>query len=227
MRRTTDKPKPRLSRSERREVIRGDLVEAAATLFSSQGFIGTTVDQIAEAAGVTTGAVYSNFSGKEELLFAALDLHTFAADLTPFLDDLSSPAEQLGAFLVQLSRSSTTKEWQQLERLEHELLQLARHDPRARDLIRQADRQKRSNFAAWLLLEEQRGRLRLVRPADETAAFVLALLRDLAQQHARDPKEVPTDVFFHAFDCLLGDRTPETRRKARRSSDRQAKAVPK
>jgi AcrR family transcriptional regulator len=195
---------PRISRNDRREAIRSRLIASAASLFSSQGFVATTVDEIAAAAGVTTGAVYSNFKGKEELLFAALDSHAVAADLAPFLDDTLSPAEQLGAFLHQLTRSASTGAWRSLERLEYEVLLLAQNDSRAMDLIRQADRQKRSNFAAWLRGEEERGRLRLERPADEMAAFVLCLIRDLAQQHARDPKKVPIRFFTHAFETLLG-----------------------
>jgi AcrR family transcriptional regulator len=194
----------RLSRTARRDAIRRDLVEAAASLFASQGFRATTVDQVAEAAGVTTGAVYSNFSGKEDLLFAALESHAVAADLAPFLDESLSPAQQLGAFLMELTRSAATEPWQRLDRLEHELLQLARHDIRARDLIRDADRQKRANFAAWLRLEAERGRVSLLRPAEELAMSVLALLRDLAQQHQRDPNEVPVSAFAGAFESIIG-----------------------
>jgi AcrR family transcriptional regulator len=193
-----------VSRADRRAAIRRDLVASASALFSSQGFLATTVDQIATAAGVTTGAVYSNFKSKEELLFAALDAHAFRADLEPFLDDSLSPAEQLGAFLLGLTRSASTTAWRDLESLERELLVLAQHDDRARELIREADRQKRSTFAAWLKAEEARGRLRLEWPAEEMAAFVLSLIRDLAQQHARDPRDVPTRYFVDAFEALIG-----------------------
>jgi AcrR family transcriptional regulator len=204
MRQLTSVVRPRISRADRREAIRRDLVASASALFSTQGFVATTVDQIAAAAGVTTGAVYSNFKSKEELLFAALDTHAFKADLEPFLDDSLSPAEQLGAFLLRLTRSASTTAWRELERLERELLVLAQHDQRARELIRQADRQKRSTFAAWLKKEEERGRLRLERPAEEVATFVLCLIRDLAQQHARDPKGVPAHYFVDAFEALIG-----------------------
>jgi AcrR family transcriptional regulator len=204
----------RATRAERRLSIRAALVAAAAELFATQGFRTTTVDQIAEAAGVTTGAVYSNFGGKEDLLFAALESHSVMADLAPFLDDSLSPAQQLGAFVARLTTSAASGPWQTLERLEHELVQLAVHDERARQLIRDADRQKRANFAEWLRTEEARGRVRLALPEEEVAAFIVALIRDLSQQHARDSSQVPTRFFADAFELLLGTGTS---RKEKRS----------
>ncbi|MEV0169675.1 TetR/AcrR family transcriptional regulator [Streptomyces sp. NPDC050803] len=56
----------------RREATRQKLYEAAVTLIAEQGFSATTVDEIAERAGVAKGTVYYNFASKsvlfEELL---------------------------------------------------------------------------------------------------------------------------------------------------------------
>ena len=58
--------------STRREATRQKLYEAAVTLIAEQGFSATTVDEIAERAGVAKGTVYYNFASKsvlfEELL---------------------------------------------------------------------------------------------------------------------------------------------------------------
>lgn len=43
------------------------LFQAAVTLIAEQGFSATTVDEIAERAGVAKGTVYYNFSSKSEL----------------------------------------------------------------------------------------------------------------------------------------------------------------
>ncbi|MBT2504641.1 TetR/AcrR family transcriptional regulator [Streptomyces sp. ISL-98] len=51
----------------RRETTRQKLYEAAVTLIAEQGFSSTTVDQIAERAGVAKGTVYYNFKSKTEL----------------------------------------------------------------------------------------------------------------------------------------------------------------
>jgi AcrR family transcriptional regulator len=59
----------RLSRIERREKTRQDLLTAAEACFVTRGFHATSVDQVAERAGYTKGAVYSNFASKEDLFF--------------------------------------------------------------------------------------------------------------------------------------------------------------
>lgn len=49
------------------------ILSAALDLFVSRGFEGTTVDAIAEAAGVTKGAIYFHFETKDDVLVALLD----------------------------------------------------------------------------------------------------------------------------------------------------------
>lgn len=53
--------------STRRRATRAKLYEAAVTLIAEQGFSATTVDEIAERAGVAKGTVYYNFKSKTEL----------------------------------------------------------------------------------------------------------------------------------------------------------------
>jgi AcrR family transcriptional regulator len=63
----------RLSRVERREQTRQELVTAAEACFVSRGFHASSVDEVAERAGYTKGAVYSNFASKEDLFFAVYE----------------------------------------------------------------------------------------------------------------------------------------------------------
>src|SRR6185436_19462753 len=79
----------RLSRAERREQTRDDLIAAADRLFVEGGFHATSLDQIAAAAGYTKGAVYSNFASKEDLFFAVYERRADAveAQITDVLDD--------------------------------------------------------------------------------------------------------------------------------------------
>ena len=51
--------------------IRERLVEAATAVFAERGYDGARVGDIARRAGLTTGAIYSNFTGKAQLLAAA------------------------------------------------------------------------------------------------------------------------------------------------------------
>ena len=65
--------KHRLTRSESRQLTRVKLVEAAERVFVRIGFDATSVEQIAEAAGFSRGAFYSNFKSKDEILLELLD----------------------------------------------------------------------------------------------------------------------------------------------------------
>src|SRR4051812_47365244 len=69
-----------LSRAERREQTRGDLIAAADRAFVEGGFHATSLDQIAAAAGYTKGAVYSNFASKEDLFFAVYEQRAEVAE---------------------------------------------------------------------------------------------------------------------------------------------------
>jgi AcrR family transcriptional regulator len=55
------------SSSTRRRATRTKLYEAAVTLIAEKGFSSTTVDEIADRAGVAKGTVYYNFASKTEL----------------------------------------------------------------------------------------------------------------------------------------------------------------
>ena len=65
----------RLTRPEKKERTRADLLAAARTVFLRRGFHGASLGEIAEEAGYTKGAVYSNFTGKDDLFLALLDEH--------------------------------------------------------------------------------------------------------------------------------------------------------
>jgi AcrR family transcriptional regulator len=65
----------RLTRQERSEQTRAELVEAARKTFLRNGFHGASLDDISLEAGYTTGAVYSRFGGKDALFLAVLDDH--------------------------------------------------------------------------------------------------------------------------------------------------------
>ena len=61
------------SREEKKADTRRGLIDAAARVFARRGFNGASVDEIAAEGGVTTGALYWHFSGKDELFLAVAD----------------------------------------------------------------------------------------------------------------------------------------------------------
>jgi len=71
-------PRGEFDRSERRARTRAQLLEAAARVYARRGFESATLDEVAEEAGFTKGAVYDHFGSKENLLFALLDEHLSA-----------------------------------------------------------------------------------------------------------------------------------------------------
>jgi AcrR family transcriptional regulator len=66
------KPRPRLTRAEAKARTRAELLDAAAEVFARKGYVGASVEEIAEEAGFSTGALYSNFSSKQDLFLALL-----------------------------------------------------------------------------------------------------------------------------------------------------------
>jgi AcrR family transcriptional regulator len=69
---TTD-PNRRLTRDEARRRTRERLLDAAADVFKRLGYHGASLEAVAEAAGYTKGAVYSNFDTKADLFMALID----------------------------------------------------------------------------------------------------------------------------------------------------------
>ena len=62
-----------MSRLEKQQRTRVALLRSASKLFCRHGLEGTSIDEVAEAAGYTKGAFYANFKSKEELFLVMLD----------------------------------------------------------------------------------------------------------------------------------------------------------
>ncbi|MBO2452207.1 TetR/AcrR family transcriptional regulator [Actinomadura barringtoniae] len=75
-------------RQERREHTRSALLGAAQQLWAERGIHGASLDDVAAAAGLTKGAVYSNFAGKTDLLLALLERYTHDRIGTEVCDEL-------------------------------------------------------------------------------------------------------------------------------------------
>ncbi|MCW2545072.1 MAG: TetR family transcriptional regulator [Frankiales bacterium] len=114
------------TRAEQKAGTRARLLDAAALLVATRGVEGATVEAIAAAAGVTTGALYSSFAGKGELLQALVtERHTDLSGLP-----LSALAEDLGQRVADLL-SATLVDAQLL----NELLAAASRDAGLRALL--------------------------------------------------------------------------------------------
>lgn len=104
---------PRLTQAERKRQTRAALIAAARAVVARRGMQAATHEEIATEAGLTIGAIYSNFEGKADLMAALMD------DVAA-----SSP--------VQLEEKASIREC--LEALGRRLIQRADDDPAAVDL---------------------------------------------------------------------------------------------
>lgn len=73
--RTSVRPS-RLTRVEKKAETRREVLDAAGRVFLRKGFFAASLDEVAEEAGFSKGAVYSNFADKEDLLLALVEDRT-------------------------------------------------------------------------------------------------------------------------------------------------------
>ncbi len=81
---------------------REEILAAAEEVFDAHGYTGTTVDAVAEAAGIAKGSVYNYFRNKRELFYEVF-AHVVGgaeADISPTLKDLKLPAAEKLAGLL-------------------------------------------------------------------------------------------------------------------------------
>jgi AcrR family transcriptional regulator len=60
-----------MGKQPKSEITRRHILQSAATLFNTKGYAGTSMADITAATGLSKGAVYANFTSKEELAVAA------------------------------------------------------------------------------------------------------------------------------------------------------------
>lgn len=60
--------------AERSEATRGELIRVARELFAEPGYAATSIDDIADRAGVTKGALYHHFRNKRDLFQAVFEV---------------------------------------------------------------------------------------------------------------------------------------------------------
>jgi AcrR family transcriptional regulator len=83
----------RPTRAEKQIQTRAQLIDAGAHVFARRGFQAATVEEIAEHAGYSHGAVYSNFSGKEGLF-----LEVFERYMSQRIEEVAQASDVEGSF---------------------------------------------------------------------------------------------------------------------------------
>jgi AcrR family transcriptional regulator len=205
-----------MTRDERREQTREQLLEAAGRVFARRGFHGASVDEVAEEAGYTTGALYSNFAGKEDLFLSLLE--RFAARQLEEVVDAAAEGSTVGARARHGAAS-----WMAFLEREPEMVPLfmefwgyAVRTPELRPRFAEQRARVREIVAGLI---EQGGRdldLRFTVAPAQLAIAVEALADGLALQKLSDPDSVPDELFGTVLAALLDGATRPSPRSGRK-----------
>lgn len=147
------------------------ILEAAKTLFLSNGYDGSSMDAIAAEAGVSKLTVYSHFTDKERLFVAAVESKC-AEQLPELLFELSDEIPIDSALLAigrGFNRLINSRESVELHRV---MVSLAAQDPKLSRMFYEAGPQRVLNEMEHLLRQaDARGKLRVADPQSAADQF--------------------------------------------------------
>jgi AcrR family transcriptional regulator len=193
----------RLTREEKKARTRAQLIDAAATVFARRGFVAASLDEVADEAGLTKGAVYSNFDSKEELFQAVIDerlnepMLRRAADIgvTGNISERAMEGARLFVDIAQQERELF------LLALEHNIY-VARHPEHAAAFTTRY-REQLATVADLITEHSEKWGLALPLPADQMAIAAEALAQGMALQRLADPDSVPDDLLGRLYALLF------------------------
>lgn len=186
----------RMTRVASQARTRTRLVDTAQELFLRDGYVATSLERVAEAAGYSKGAVYSNFAGKDELCLAVIDrlLSQRGGELLAVAGTGGGLDGMLDAFERWLESVVGDEGWSSLVL---EVAAQARHDAGLRRAVAERVGAIRAALALVIAAATADTGLELPLPPDEVATTVLGAGLGLALQRAFDPA-VPARVLGDA-----------------------------
>lgn len=192
---------PRLSRKEKQEVTRQAILRSAATLFATQGVAATSVEAIARHAGLTQGAIYSNFASKSDLWWAIADQSSHLVPVDEHLRGDASLREELGnvgrsvwTVLQETSRSEIL--------LAQEFDLFLMRNPRERAKYTRTMRTGHRELADLLTRIAARRREPLPMPADRLASAINTVLEGLLHNYMLDARSVDEELCVATLSAL-------------------------
>jgi AcrR family transcriptional regulator len=203
----------RLTRVERKEQTRRDVLEAARAVFLTRGFHVASLDEIAEEAGYTKGAVYSNFESKDDLFLAVLDIH-FERRMRGYTD-AALDEETFDGAIRAVARLMF--DWDRREpRWAPLLLEFWSHASR-REPLRGAVVQRRERFldAVAALIQELvvRHGVELAISAKDTARASGGLMRGMGVEWLLEPSTASRELFEEMHAALIRGLTRHPKRR--------------
>lgn len=165
----------RWTRERRLEHTRGLLLDAAEEIFARKGLSGAALEDIADAAGYTRGAIYSHFGAKEELFLAVTDRQR-----QRFLDGFAEIIQSFSR-LGDIDIDELATRWSQASSdpnraaLNYELTLFLLRSPAARDRLAAQRLETIRSLAEFIAKNVARLGASLAMPADELARVILAV----------------------------------------------------
>ncbi len=192
----------KLGRQARKELTRRLLIDAAAAVFARRGFDAASLDEVADAAGFTKGAVYSNFSSKTDLIMALIERRTAEQAVTAAR---ALAGATLGEAIARLESAAehgapSGVDWL---RLMSEFWHYAMRDERARKALAEAYERARTLSARMIAEKYAEAGTKPPMPPRDLAILVEAIGIGIGFQAALDPAAVPGTLQGEATRRLL------------------------
>lgn len=195
-------------KGDKRERTRAALLEAARQLIREKGYERTTMEGVAERAGMTTGAIYGNFKNRDEL-FVALG-HAYWPAIKPDIAAGATFAEAMQAIARATLAAVDDRKLVAVGRLTG--LAYTLQSAALRSRVREVTKASYDAGAEWL-----RGfdATELPMPAEQLVRVIHCLIEGLVMQRILTPELCPDEVFFAAFNALTRRPSPKTARSKR------------
>ncbi|MFE1176599.1 TetR/AcrR family transcriptional regulator [Streptomyces sp. NPDC058773] len=194
----------RLSRAEAKARTRSLLLDAAARVFARKGFTGASVEEIAEAAGFSIGALYSNFGNKEALFLELLaDRQTdriaeAAQALERHPSGTGEAAAELGRLLIDVADKDID-----FAPLQAEFWLYAVRNPQVLDTMAANLRTPRRALEQVISTSLAQRNAPTEVSTEAVATVVAALFTGLVRQRRIDASSVPEELFGEALKWLF------------------------
>jgi AcrR family transcriptional regulator len=186
----------RQPKGDKRDRTRAKLLEAARSLIREKGHENTTLEEIAERAGMTTGAIYGNFKNRDEL-FISLG-QAYWPPIKPQVQPGSSFAEIMGAIAEATIAVIPDRRGVAVGRLTGLAYTLTHEEMRAQ--VREVTAQSYVFGAQWLRAVTKEEELPM--PADQLVRVLHAMIEGLVIHRLLTPDLVPDEVIRAAFAAL-------------------------
>ena len=192
----------RLTREEKKAQTRERLIEAAAKVFAEKGFAATSLDEVADAAGLTKGAVYSNFENKEDLVAAVLNAHSDRLSGIRDIATESGTIEQQQAVAARLF-SKTVAEERDAFLLFLDFTTYALRNPALYQEFLARHRVGREEIAQMIEENAPAAGGTFKTDADSAALILQVIGNGIALEKLIDPEGMPNDLFDKLLPILI------------------------